>query len=619
MQSYVTDKLALYNGDSCELIKQMPDNSLDLQIFSPPFANLYVYSDNLADMGNCADSEEFFEQFDFLIPELFRTLRNGRICAVHCSDLPVFKFQSDYSGLYDFSGDIIKHFEKFGFKYHSRVTIWKDPVVEMQRTKAHGLLWKQLRKDSTYSRVGMPDYMLIFRKWGDDEIPVTHTKEDFPVEKWQKVASPAWDYEPSPVWWDIQQTNVLNAKIARSNMDEKHICLARGSLILTRCGFKPIEEISIGDMVLTHKGNWKPVIDKRCTGINDTIQTYAQGVANLITTPTHKLWAKSGRTRKEYAMSTQPEWIEAKDTLGGYVNLKLPEIEESNLTSQEWWIVGRYLADGHVSTRGNDFFISVGKDKVAEFEEKANGMIGFSQSATAIQYRLKNMSNALKEMLVKCGKGAANKQLPVESICLNKELSESLLSGYLSGDGCKTGNEVSASSVSRALLLGMAMVVQRARNVIPSLHLGKKAGTRNICGRTVNQLDCWVLSWRENTHHRFGEILDDGAWKKVRKIENKEQQETWSIQVADDSSYTAEGCIVKNCPLQLDVIERIVELYSNPGDTVFTPFMGIGSEVYQAVKMGRKGVGIELKPEYFEIAVENCKDATDDSQTTLFD
>lgn len=224
MNSYITDKMALYNGDSCELIKQLPDSSVDLQIFSPPFANLYIYSDDLADMGNCADSEEFFEQFDFLIPELYRILRDGRICAVHCKDLVKYKNRDGAAGIYDFSGDLIKHFEKFGFQYHSRITVWKDPVIEMQRTKAHGLLWKQLRKDSTYSRVGMPDYMLIFRKWGEDEIPVTHTKDDFPVNKWQKVASPVWDYEPTPVWWDIQQTNVLNAKIARSDMDEKHIC-----------------------------------------------------------------------------------------------------------------------------------------------------------------------------------------------------------------------------------------------------------------------------------------------------------------------------------------------------------------------------------------------------------
>lgn len=221
---HITDKMALYNGDSCQLIKQIPDESIHFQVFSPPFTNLYIYSDDLADMGNCKNVDEFFVQFDYLIPELFRTLKQGRICAVHCKDLVKYKGRDGAAGIYDFSGDIIKHFEKFGFQYHSRITIWKDPVIEMQRTKAHGLLWKQLRKDSTYSRMGMPDYILIFRKWGEDVEPVTHTKEDFPVQQWQQYASSAWEFEPSPVWWDIQQTNVLNAKIARDDKDEKHIC-----------------------------------------------------------------------------------------------------------------------------------------------------------------------------------------------------------------------------------------------------------------------------------------------------------------------------------------------------------------------------------------------------------
>ena len=153
----INDKMALYNGDCCTVIKSIPDESVHLQIFSPPFANLYIYSDDLADMGNCKDSEQFFEQFDYLIPELYRILKQGRLCAVHCKDLVKYKNRDGMAGIYDFSGDIIKHFEKFGFQYHSRITIWKDPVTEMQRTKAHGLLWKQLRKDSTFSRVGMPD------------------------------------------------------------------------------------------------------------------------------------------------------------------------------------------------------------------------------------------------------------------------------------------------------------------------------------------------------------------------------------------------------------------------------------------------------------------------------
>lgn len=226
MNSYITEKMALYNGDSVQVIKDFPDESMHLQVFSPPFANLYIYSDDLADMGNCKNSEEFFEQFDYLIPELYRTLKSGRICAVHCKDLVKYKNRDGMAGIYDFSGDIIKHFEKFGFQYHSRITIWKDPVIEMQRTKAHGLLWKQLRADSTYSRVGMPDYILLFRKWGEKEndTPVTHTMEDFPVRQWQQFASPAWEYESSPVWWDIQQTNVLNTRQARDDKDEKHIC-----------------------------------------------------------------------------------------------------------------------------------------------------------------------------------------------------------------------------------------------------------------------------------------------------------------------------------------------------------------------------------------------------------
>ncbi len=216
---FITEECSLYNGDCVQLIKQIPDNTVHFPIFSPPFANLYIYSDDLADMGNCKDSEEFFQQFDYLIPELYRITMPGRLCAVHCKDLVKYKGRDGQAGIYDFSGDIIRHFEKFGWQYHSKVTIWKDPVIEMQRTKSHGLLYKQLRKDSTYSRQGMPDYLLIFRKWTEDCLdaePVTHTKDDFPLEMWQRYAS--------PVWFDIKQTNVLNIKAAKEDKDEKHIC-----------------------------------------------------------------------------------------------------------------------------------------------------------------------------------------------------------------------------------------------------------------------------------------------------------------------------------------------------------------------------------------------------------
>lgn len=219
MNTAETTRYALYNGDCVQIIKQLPDNSVHFSIFSPPFANLYIYSDDLADMGNCKNHEEFFEQFDYLIPELLRITVPGRLCAVHCKNLVKYKGRDGRSGIYDFRGDIIKHFEKFGWQYHSEVCIWTDPVLEMQKTKSQGLLYKQLRKDSSYSRQGMPDYLVVFRKWTEDyedAEPVTHTKENFPLEMWQRYAS--------PVWFDIRRTNVLNCKIARENEDEKHIC-----------------------------------------------------------------------------------------------------------------------------------------------------------------------------------------------------------------------------------------------------------------------------------------------------------------------------------------------------------------------------------------------------------
>ena len=219
MEEYITDKCSLYHGDCVQIIQQLPDNSVHFNIFSPPFANLYIYSDDLADMGNCKNHEEFFEQFDYLIPELLRITVPGRLCAVHCKNLVKYKGRDGRSGIYDFRGDILRHFEKYGWQYHSEVCIWTDPVLEMQKTKAQGLLYKQLRKDSSYSRQGMPDYLVIFRKWTEDYIdaePVGHTKEEFPLELWQKYAS--------PVWMDIQRTNVLNGRMARGDKDEKHIC-----------------------------------------------------------------------------------------------------------------------------------------------------------------------------------------------------------------------------------------------------------------------------------------------------------------------------------------------------------------------------------------------------------
>lgn len=210
---YKDEHVTLRRGDCVKLIRDVPPESVGFSIFSPPFASLYTYSDKLEDMGNCQNYDGFMYAFSHLVYELFRVMKQGRNVAVHCMDLPIQKGKEGFIGLRDFSGMIRECFENAGFIYHSRVTIWKDPVTEMQRTKALGLLHKQVKKDAAMSRVGIPDYLLVFRKPGDHADPV---KCDIPVDVWQKYAS--------PVWYDIDYGKTLNGREGRHENDERHIC-----------------------------------------------------------------------------------------------------------------------------------------------------------------------------------------------------------------------------------------------------------------------------------------------------------------------------------------------------------------------------------------------------------
>ena len=675
------------NNDCVEELKTWPDNSVDMILTSIPFGNHYEYSPSYNDFGHNPDDEAFFQQMDYLTPNLLRVLRPGRVAAIHVKDRILFGNATGLGmpSVEPFHADTIQHFMRHGFVFFGMVTIVTDVVRENNQTYRLG--WTEQCKDGSKMGVGCPEYLLLFRKLPTDttkayaDVPVKKRKEDYTRAQWQIDAHAFWrssgdrlvtkaEVEAAPVdklqavyrrysrdhvysydehvalakkldqegrlpatfmvcapgswsdgvWDDINRMRTLNTS-QRLKKRELHVCLVRGSLILTRDGYKPIEDVKIGDMVLTHQGRWKPVIAKRCTGVNRVIQTKAQGVPHLVTTPDHKLWARvtDKSRKKDYMRKTEPAWVEAKDCPGGYVNLKLPPVEENDLTLQEWWIVGRYLADGHIGTRG-DFFISVGSKKIPEFESMAHGFFGSFADRSARQYRLKNLSEPCKKMLKKCGHGAENKQVPIEGMCANKEQSEYLLRGYLSGDGNKTGNAISAASVSRALLLGMAMVAQRARGVIASVSPGKPEGTAVIEGRTVKTKQEWVMSWRESKHHHESEMLEDGAWKKVRTPIERGNMETWSIQVADDASYTAEGCIVKNCPLQLDIVERAINRWSNPGDTILDPFGGLMTVPYMAVKMQRYGVGIELSCDYFRDGLGYLQEADEAGKAfTLFD
>ena len=207
---------ALYCGDSAEVMKGIPSDSIHYIIYSPPFQSLYTYSNSDRDLGNCRTPNEFYEQFSYIGKELYRTLMPGRLMSFHCMNLPTSKERDGFIGIRDFRGELIKFFQDMGFIYHSEVCIWKDPVTAMQRTKALGLLHKQLKKDSCMSRQGIPDYLVTMRKPGDNPERVTHTNETFPVKKWQ--------YYASPIWTDINPSDTLQYASARENEDERHIC-----------------------------------------------------------------------------------------------------------------------------------------------------------------------------------------------------------------------------------------------------------------------------------------------------------------------------------------------------------------------------------------------------------
>lgn len=232
----VTDDYAVYNADCVDLAKTLPDGSIDYTLFSPPFESLYVFSDSIRDMGN-STKEQFYQHFGYLVEEMFRITRPGRLLSFHCMNLPTSKVNDGYIGIRDFRGDLIRMFQQHGWIYHSEVCIWKNPVVAMQRTKALGLLHKTIRKDSSMSRQGIADYLVTMRKPGLNDKPVRHYRDEkelhevckqeelnpvteevniLPVELWQKYAS--------PVWMDIDQSNTLNFRAGKDEDDQKHIC-----------------------------------------------------------------------------------------------------------------------------------------------------------------------------------------------------------------------------------------------------------------------------------------------------------------------------------------------------------------------------------------------------------
>ncbi len=265
MKEFITDQFAIYLGDCCEVLPKLPKESVGFSIFSPPFCDLYNYSEDVQDMGNSRTREEFFAHFDFLVKELHRLLLPGRVVAVHCSDLPIRKQDFGEIAQYDFPGDLIRCFQEHGFLFHSRHTIWKDPLVFFMRTKMAGLAHKQIVSDSSLCRMGNPDYILGFRKPGENPVPIRHPHgltvyhgaRTVPAslngylgsdnQAKNKRSHWVWQQYASPVWMDIRQMKVLPYKEGREQDDERHVCPLQTDVI-ERC----LELWSTkGDVVLT--------------------------------------------------------------------------------------------------------------------------------------------------------------------------------------------------------------------------------------------------------------------------------------------------------------------------------------------------------------------------------
>lgn len=275
IDSVVTDKYAIYNGDCIDVIRQLPDASVDYSVFSPPFSSLYTYSNSIRDMGNCGSDEEFFGHFGFLIDQLARVIKKGRNVSIHCMQIPTVKSRDGHIGLRDFRGGIIRAMEAAGFIYHAEVVVWKDPVTAMQRTKAYGLLHKTIRSNASYSRQGLPDYVLTFRNGEieNQEDKIAH--DDMTVDEWQKLAS--------PVWMDINQTRVLSHRDARDHEDERHICplqldvIERCVRLWTRTGDTVLTPfMGVGSEVYT-----AVKMGRKGIGVELKDSYYRQSVANL--------------------------------------------------------------------------------------------------------------------------------------------------------------------------------------------------------------------------------------------------------------------------------------------------------------------------------------------------
>lgn len=432
------------------------------------------------------------------------------------------------------------------------------------------------------------------------------------------------------VWHDVNRMRTLNTEQSQK-AQTMHVCLAEGSLVLTKDdGYKPIEQVNPGELVLTHQGRWRPVLARQATGKRPVVNLRAQGVPGAVMTPDHKVWARDARRfarQSDYLRRVEPEWLAAGETPGGaYVNRKLAPVELPGVVDPHtWWIVGRWLADGHYHAARDGIHLSCSHEEKDDLVATLGQYAGEPRNTgTAVQILLRDPDRTLRNIIQQCGAGAAGKHLPPEAYTLPVEHARALLDGYLSGDGHyrEDRRRWMASSVSRELMLGVAYLAQRVHGANASVYPGRPERKGQIAGRDVHMRADWILSFDlpEGDRRKHPQVLDDGAWMRVRSADDAGEVETWNLRVAEDESFTAEGMVVKNCPLQFDIVDRLIGRWSNPGDTVLDPFGGIMTVPYCALKQGRSAIAVELNPTYYADGVAHVQSVANEIATpTLFD
>lgn len=287
----IDDKWAMYQGDCVEVAKGLPDESVHYTIFSPPFSSLYTYSDSERDMGNSKSDEEFNTHFSFLAKELFRIMKPGRLVSIHCMDIPAMKERDGYIGLKDFPADLRTMMQTAGFIYHGKNVIWKDPLIEATRTKALGLMHKQIEKDSAMCRPGLPDYIVTMRKLGENQERVAHPGglkvfygDDEPKQRGIEYSHNVFRRYASPIWMDINQTRTLNVAMARDERDERHICPLQLDTI-ARClelWSNPFDVVFSPFAGIASEGYESIKMERQFIGVELKYSYYREAVRNLV-------------------------------------------------------------------------------------------------------------------------------------------------------------------------------------------------------------------------------------------------------------------------------------------------------------------------------------------------